>query len=50
MTPATTPIPEVLHFQPDGTNDEIGRFEQFFARTMDLVSSTLKSLSQGRAA
>jgi len=31
-------------FEPDGTNDEIGRFEQFFARFMDLVSGTLKSL------
>lgn len=32
------------HFEPDGTNDEIGKFEQFFARFMDLVSGTLKSL------
>ena len=32
------------HFQPDGSNDEIGRFEQFFARFMDLVTGTLKSL------
>jgi len=31
-------------FEPDGTNDEIGRFEQFFARFLDLVSGTLKSL------
>jgi len=31
-------------FDPDGTNDEIGRFEQFFARFLDLVSGTLKSL------
>lgn len=31
-------------FEPDGTNDEIGRFEMFFARFMDLVSGTLKSL------
>ena len=32
------------HFQPDGTNDEIGKFEQFFARFLDLMSGTLKSL------
>lgn len=32
-------------FEPDGTEDEIGRFEQFFARFMDLVSVTLKSLA-----
>lgn len=31
-------------FVPDGTNDEIGSFEQFFGQLMDLVSSTLKSL------
>jgi len=31
-------------FEPDGTNDEIGRFEQFFARFLDLVGGTLKSL------
>jgi len=31
-------------FEPDGSNDEIGRFEQFFARFLDLVSGTLKSL------
>ena len=34
------------HFQPDGTSDEIGRFEEFFARFMDLISATLKSLSE----
>lgn len=33
------------HFEPDGTGDEIGRFEEFFARFMDLISATLKSLS-----
>jgi len=33
------------HFQPDGTHDEIGTFEEFFARFMDLISATLKSLS-----
>lgn len=32
------------HFQADGTNDEIGKFETFFARFMDLMASTLKSL------
>lgn len=32
------------HFEPDGTTDEIGQFEQFFARFMDLISNTLKSL------
>ncbi len=32
------------HFQPDGTRDEIGRFEEFFARFMDLIAGTLKSL------
>jgi methyl-accepting chemotaxis protein len=31
-------------FEPDGSNDEIGRFEQFFARFLDLVGGTLKSL------
>jgi hypothetical protein len=33
------------HFEPDGTSDEIGTFEAFFARFMDLISATLKSLS-----
>jgi HAMP domain-containing protein len=32
-------------FEPDGTTDEIGTFEEFFARFMDLISATLKSLS-----
>jgi len=31
-------------FQPDGSNDEIGQFEQFFAKFMNVISSTLKSL------
>jgi HAMP domain-containing protein len=34
------------HFVPDGTSDEIGTFETFFARFMDLISATLKSLSR----
>lgn len=38
------------HFEPDGTGDEIGHFEAFFARTMDVMTSALKALSQGRAA
>lgn len=36
-----------VHFEPDGTSDEIGRFEQFFARFLDLVSATLKSVLGG---
>lgn len=36
------------HFVPDGTTDEIGRFEDFFARLMDLMSTTLKSLANRR--
>lgn len=32
------------HYEPDGSTDEIGHFEQFFSRFIDLVSSTLKSL------
>lgn len=31
-------------FVPDSTNDEIGQFEQFFAKFMNVISSTLKSL------
>lgn len=31
-------------FQPDGTNDEIGQFEEFFAKYVDLTASMLKSL------
>lgn len=34
------------HFEPDGTADEIGEFESFFARFIDLISNTLKSLSK----
>lgn len=34
------------HFQPDGTNDEIGAFEKFFARFTDLLTATLKALTQ----
>lgn len=34
------------HYEPDGTDDEIGEFEQFFARFIDLVSATVKSLSR----
>jgi hypothetical protein len=32
------------HFQPDGSTDEIGEFEEFFAKFLDLVSGMLKSL------
>lgn len=32
------------HYAPSDTDDEIGHFEQFFARFIDLVSGTLKSL------
>lgn len=32
------------HYIPDGSNDEIGHFETFFSRFIDLVSNTLKSL------
>lgn len=32
------------HFVSDGTTDEIGRFEDFFSRFLDLVTMTLKSL------
>lgn len=35
-------------FVPDGSHDEIGEFEAFFAQFMDLVSSTLKSLMKNR--
>lgn len=31
-------------FVPGGSGDEIGRFEEFFGRFMDLVSATLKSM------
>ncbi|MFA5844840.1 MAG: hypothetical protein WC971_08450 [Coriobacteriia bacterium] len=32
------------HFETDGTTDEIGRFQQFFAKFLDLMSSTLDAL------
>ena len=32
------------HFEADGTTDEIGTFETFFAKFLDLMSSTLKTL------
>lgn len=32
------------HFMPDASNDEIGKFERFFAKFLDLVTMTLKSL------
>lgn len=35
------------HFEPDGTGDEIGKFEQFFSQFLELVSSTLKMLHKG---
>jgi HAMP domain-containing protein len=35
-------------FEPDGSNDEIGRFEQFFGNLMDLMTSSLQSLSSKR--
>ncbi|MBE0476120.1 MAG: hypothetical protein IBX62_03365 [Coriobacteriia bacterium] len=37
------------HFEPDGTNDEIGKFEQFFSNLIEVMSGTLKSLSQKKA-
>lgn len=33
------------HYEPDGTNDEIGSFEAFFSDFIKLVSMTLKQLS-----
>lgn len=32
------------HFEPQGPDDEIGKFEKFFGQFMDLVSMTFKSL------
>ena len=32
-------------FDADGSNDEIGRFEQFFGNLMELMTSTLQSLT-----
>jgi HAMP domain-containing protein len=34
------------HFVPDGTQDEIGRFEEFFSKLVNLVSATLQQLSE----
>ncbi len=33
-------------FEPDGTTDEIGQFEEFFSKLMDLMLGTLKSLTK----
>ena len=33
-------------FTPGGSNDEIGKFEQFFERFFELVTATLRSLSK----
>jgi len=33
-------------FEPDGTTDEIGQFEAFFANVLDLMTGTIKSLVQ----
>ena len=35
-------------FEPDGTTDEIGQFEAFFANVLDLMTSTIKSLVQSK--
>jgi len=35
-------------FTPDGTQDEIGQFEQFFAKFLDLMTSTLRALMSGK--
>ncbi len=35
-------------FTPDGTPDEIGQFEQFFAKFLDLMTSTLRALTSGK--
>jgi len=35
-------------FVPDGTVDEIGQFEQFFAKFLDLMTSTLRALTSGK--
>ncbi len=32
------------HFEADKSNDEIGKFEQFFAKFMDLMTATIRSL------
>lgn len=35
-------------FVPDGSSDEIGQFEQFFAKFLDLMTSTLRALTSGK--
>lgn len=35
-------------YEAEGGSDEIGQFEQFFAKFMDLISATLKALTGGR--
>lgn len=35
-------------FVPDGTDDEIGKFEVFFAKFLDLMTSTLRALTGGQ--
>ena len=37
-------------YEPDGSNDEIGQFEQFFAKLLNLMSQTLKSAMDQRSA
>jgi HAMP domain-containing protein len=34
------------HYEPDGTGDEIGSFEKFFSDFINLISITLKQLSE----
>lgn len=35
-----------VHYTPDGTADEIGRFEEFFGRFIDIVASTFKQFTK----
>lgn len=35
-------------YTPDGSNDEIGQFEQFFAKFLNLMTSTLRALTGGQ--
>lgn len=35
-----------VHYTPDGTKDEIGRFEDFFSRFIDMVAGTLRQLTK----
>jgi len=35
-------------FVPDGSSDEIGQFETFFAKFLDLMTSTLRALTGGQ--